>query len=132
MASSFRQVSCINLAVNDSHLISTLRLVISTYLETYLTLYTSTYDSSAKMGGDPAQINRSLGTIRTELEYLANSGVLSPPQFQSIQAQLPVSDIQNLQHAKERLCCRGDAGVKVLAIGDTFVDLSSCYFPRRL
>ncbi|KAL6711804.1 hypothetical protein ACN47E_002847 [Coniothyrium glycines] len=38
---------------------------------------------------DPAQINRSLGTIRTELEYLASSGVLSPPQLQSIQAQLP-------------------------------------------
>ncbi|KAH6645995.1 hypothetical protein BKA67DRAFT_91168 [Truncatella angustata] len=38
---------------------------------------------------DPAQINRSLGTIRTELEYLASSGVLSQPQLQSIQAQLP-------------------------------------------
>jgi hypothetical protein len=42
------------------------------------------------MGGDPAQINRSSGTIRTELEFLVNSGMLSPPQFQSIQAQLPV------------------------------------------
>jgi hypothetical protein len=40
---------------------------------------------------DPAQVNRSLGTIRTELEYLASAGVLSPPQLQSIQAQLPVS-----------------------------------------
>lgn len=39
---------------------------------------------------DPAQVNRSLGTIRTELEYLASAGLLSPPQFQSIQAQLPV------------------------------------------
>ena len=39
---------------------------------------------------DAAQINRSLGSIRTELEYLASSGVLSPPQLQSIQAQLPV------------------------------------------
>jgi hypothetical protein len=39
---------------------------------------------------DPAQINRSLGTIRTELEYLAAAGVLSPPQLKSIQAQLPV------------------------------------------
>jgi hypothetical protein len=39
---------------------------------------------------DPAQINRSLSTIRTELEYLASSGVLAPPQMQSIQAQLPV------------------------------------------
>jgi hypothetical protein len=44
---------------------------------------------------DPAQINRSLGTIRTELEYLAAAGVLSPPQFQSIQAQLPVSNHQS-------------------------------------
>lgn len=39
---------------------------------------------------DPAQVNRSLSTIRTELEYLASTGLLSPPQFQSIQAQLPV------------------------------------------
>ncbi|KAF1840536.1 uncharacterized protein K460DRAFT_371734 [Cucurbitaria berberidis CBS 394.84] len=38
---------------------------------------------------DPAQINRSLGTLRTELEYLAAAGVLSPPQLQSIAAQLP-------------------------------------------
>ena len=44
---------------------------------------------------DPAQINRSLGTIKTELEYLANSGVLSPPQLQSIQAQLPVCFVLN-------------------------------------
>jgi LAS seventeen-binding protein 1/2 len=39
---------------------------------------------------DPAQINRSLSTIRTELEFLQESKVLSPPQFQSIVAQLPV------------------------------------------
>ncbi|KAH6663476.1 hypothetical protein B0J14DRAFT_609071 [Halenospora varia] len=38
---------------------------------------------------DPAQINRSLSTIRTELEFLQASNVLSPPQFQSIMAQLP-------------------------------------------
>ncbi|CAJ2508292.1 Uu.00g094780.m01.CDS01 [Anthostomella pinea] len=38
---------------------------------------------------DAAQVNRSLGTIRTELEFLTSSGVLSPPQLQSIQAQLP-------------------------------------------
>jgi len=38
---------------------------------------------------DAAQISRSLGTIRTELEFLANSGVLSGPQLQSIEAQLP-------------------------------------------
>ena len=40
---------------------------------------------------DKAQINRSLNTIRTELEYLRDSGVLAPPQFNSIAAQLPVS-----------------------------------------
>lgn len=38
---------------------------------------------------DKAGINRSLSTIRTELEYLRDSGVVSPPQFQSIMAQLP-------------------------------------------
>jgi len=38
---------------------------------------------------EPAQINRSLSSIRTELEFLQASGVLSPPQFQSIMAQLP-------------------------------------------
>lgn len=38
---------------------------------------------------DPALINRSLSTIRTELEFLANSGVLNGPQLQSIEAQLP-------------------------------------------
>jgi hypothetical protein len=40
---------------------------------------------------DKAGINRSLNTIRTELEYLRDSGVVSPPQFQSIMAQLPVN-----------------------------------------
>jgi len=39
---------------------------------------------------DAAQINRSLSTIRTELEFLQASNVLSPPQLQSILAQLPV------------------------------------------
>ena len=39
---------------------------------------------------DAAQINRSLSSIRTELEFLQASNVLSPPQFQSIMAQLPV------------------------------------------
>jgi len=38
---------------------------------------------------DTAQVNRSLSTIRTELEFLRDSGVLSGPQFQSIMAQLP-------------------------------------------
>ncbi|KAI4151857.1 MAG: hypothetical protein LQ340_003255 [Diploschistes diacapsis] len=38
---------------------------------------------------DKAQINRSLNTIRTELEYLRDAGVLAPPQFNSIAAQLP-------------------------------------------
>ena len=39
---------------------------------------------------DAAQINRSISTIKTELEYLVSSGVLAAPQLQSIQAQLPV------------------------------------------
>ena len=39
---------------------------------------------------DKAQINRSLNTIRTELEYLRDAGILAPPQFNSIAAQLPV------------------------------------------
>ncbi|KAG0648258.1 hypothetical protein D0Z07_5499 [Hyphodiscus hymeniophilus] len=38
---------------------------------------------------DTAQINRSLSSIKTELEFLRDSNVLSPPQFQSIMAQLP-------------------------------------------
>lgn len=38
---------------------------------------------------DIAAVNRSLSTIRTELEYLRDAGVVSPPQFQSIMAQLP-------------------------------------------
>ncbi len=41
--------------------------------------------------GDKAGINRSLNNVRTELEYLRDSGVLHPQQFQSIMAQLPVS-----------------------------------------
>lgn len=40
--------------------------------------------------GDKAGINRSLNNVRTELEYLRDSGVLAPPQFQSIMAQIPV------------------------------------------
>lgn len=38
---------------------------------------------------DAAQINRSLSTIRTELEFLRDAGILSPPQLSSIMAQLP-------------------------------------------
>jgi hypothetical protein len=51
---------------------------------------------------DPAQINRSLSTIRTELEYLASSGVLAPPQLQSIQAQLPNPNGQPSQYIDPR------------------------------
>ncbi|KNG46601.1 glycosyl hydrolase family 16 [Stemphylium lycopersici] len=47
---------------------------------------------------DTAQINRSLGTIRTELEYLVSSGALTAPQLQSIQAQLPQPDGQPSQY----------------------------------
>jgi hypothetical protein len=38
---------------------------------------------------EPAQINRSLSTVRTELEFLRDSGVLLPQQLESIMAQLP-------------------------------------------
>lgn len=41
------------------------------------------------MPADHAQVNRSLSTIRTELEFLRDAGFLSPPQFASIMAQLP-------------------------------------------
>ncbi|KAK4689307.1 hypothetical protein P7C73_g795, partial [Tremellales sp. Uapishka_1] len=44
---------------------------------------------------DTAQINRSLGTIRTELEFLRDSGALGPQQFQSIVAQLPMDGKQS-------------------------------------
>ncbi|KAJ4372385.1 hypothetical protein N0V83_004159 [Neocucurbitaria cava] len=54
------------------------------------------------MSPDPAQINRSLGTIRTELEYLAAAGVLSPPQLQSIGAQLPQPNGQPSQYVDTR------------------------------
>lgn len=38
---------------------------------------------------EPAQVNRSLSTVRTELEFLRDSGVLLPQQLDSIMAQLP-------------------------------------------
>ncbi|EPE31354.1 hypothetical protein GLAREA_12657 [Glarea lozoyensis ATCC 20868] len=38
---------------------------------------------------DPAQTNRSLSTIRTELEFLEQSKILSGAQMASILAQLP-------------------------------------------
>ncbi|MCJ1474182.1 hypothetical protein MMC13_002840 [Lambiella insularis] len=38
---------------------------------------------------DLASINRSLSTVRTELQYLRDSGVLNPAQYDSISAQLP-------------------------------------------
>ncbi|KAI4946711.1 hypothetical protein J4E91_006882 [Alternaria rosae] len=47
---------------------------------------------------DAAQINRSISTIKTELEYLVSSGVLAPPQLQSIQAQLPQPNGQQSQY----------------------------------
>ncbi|KAK4693088.1 hypothetical protein P7C71_g4242, partial [Lecanoromycetidae sp. Uapishka_2] len=48
--------------------------------------------------GDKAGINRSLNTVRTELEYLRDSGVVSYPQFQSIMAQLPPQYAQGNPH----------------------------------
>lgn len=92
----------INLAVGRYCLLSTLHSVLRSRLSFFLRLLLlclpglCRIDTNARTHArtpampDPAQINRSLGTIKTELEYLANSGVLSPPQLQSIQAQLPV------------------------------------------
>ncbi len=50
------------------------------------------------MGIEPAAANRSLSTIRTELEFLRDSGLLNPAQFQSIMNQLPVRIIHTLEH----------------------------------
>ncbi|KAL9132017.1 MAG: hypothetical protein Q9175_006623 [Cornicularia normoerica] len=38
---------------------------------------------------EPAAANRSLSTVRTELEFLRESGLLNQAQFQSIMCQLP-------------------------------------------
>jgi hypothetical protein len=84
----------INLAVNAIVLLSA--FLLSLLVLPGLFLSESTTSPPTPAMPDPAQINRSLGTIKTELEYLANSGVLSPPQLQSIQAQLPVSFSFNL------------------------------------
>jgi hypothetical protein len=51
---------------------------------------------------DEAQITRSLSTIKTELEYLSNSGVLSAPQLHSIQAQLPQPNGQPSQYTDSK------------------------------
>ncbi|KAF7865669.1 hypothetical protein EAF04_005835 [Stromatinia cepivora] len=51
---------------------------------------------------DQASINRSLNTIRTELEYLQQSGALAPAQFQSIMAQLPQGNGQPSQYIDPR------------------------------
>ena len=40
---------------------------------------------------DKAAANRSLNTIRTELQYLHDSGIVNDAQYQSIMAQLPVT-----------------------------------------
>ncbi|KIW02045.1 uncharacterized protein PV09_06547 [Verruconis gallopava] len=44
---------------------------------------------------DSAQINRSISTVRTELEYLRDTGVLLQQQFDSIMAQLPQNGQQS-------------------------------------
>lgn len=51
---------------------------------------------------DVAQMNRSISTIRTELEYLRDSGVLSLQQLDSITAQLPVGFTFDIS-----ICTRG-------------------------
>jgi hypothetical protein len=44
---------------------------------------------------DAAQINRSISTVRTELEFLRDSGALLPQQLDSILAQLPQNGQQS-------------------------------------
>jgi hypothetical protein len=51
---------------------------------------------------EPAQINRSLGTVRTELEFLRDSGVLLPQQLESIMAQLPQNGQASVSFASTR------------------------------
>ncbi|KAI9641542.1 hypothetical protein NHQ30_010354 [Ciborinia camelliae] len=51
---------------------------------------------------DQASINRSLNTIRTELEYLQQCGAVAPAQFQSIMAQLPQGNGQQSQYIDPR------------------------------
>ena len=53
-------------------------------------LFHKHHDQENKMGIDTAAANRSLNTVRTELEFLRDSGLLNPAQFQSIMTQLPV------------------------------------------
>lgn len=48
--------------------------------------------------GDAAAANRSLSTIRTELEYLRESGMLRPEQYESITNQLPVRPTHTHTH----------------------------------
>ncbi|TGO63237.1 hypothetical protein BCON_0014g00260 [Botryotinia convoluta] len=74
---------------------------------------------------DQASINRSLNTIRTELEYLQQSGAVAPAQFQSIMAQLPILDItrtvvltQHHEWAKKMATKFGNAAV--FGAGATF------------
>ena len=55
------------------------------------------------MGIEPAAANRSLNTIRTELEFLRDSGLLNPAQFQSIMSQLPVRIPSPLHPSAPRL-----------------------------
>ncbi|ATZ58535.1 hypothetical protein BCIN_16g02930 [Botrytis cinerea B05.10] len=49
-----------------------------------------------------SSVNRSLSTIRTELEILSQNDVLSLPQFQSIMAQLPQQNGSQTQYTDYR------------------------------
>ncbi|MDI1492216.1 MAG: hypothetical protein OHK93_003428 [Ramalina farinacea] len=72
---------------------------------------------------DTAAINRSLSTCRTELEYLRDSGVLSPPQFQSIIAQLPQSGGAPSQYVDPRYA-QGSNNIDPSAIAQASQDVN--------
>ncbi|KAE9993921.1 hypothetical protein EG327_002545 [Venturia inaequalis] len=61
----------------------------STEIPRKLPTHSSLPHAPSKKMPEPAQVNRSLSTVRTELEFLRDSGVLLPQQLDSIMAQLP-------------------------------------------
>ena len=78
---------------------NTLYRLFSVYIYISLPSYhhSSIYINLSRMG-DAAAANRSLSTIRTELEYLRESGMLRPEQYESITNQLPVRPTHTHTH----------------------------------
>ncbi|KAG7010160.1 hypothetical protein G7Y79_00001g004320 [Physcia stellaris] len=80
--------------------------------------------------GDKAGINRSLNNVRTELEYLRDSGVLAPPQFQSIMAQLPQSGGVPSQYTDPRYA-QGSNNIDPSAIAQASQDPNHPAHPKH-